>query len=637
MPDFKVALLYDQKTLQRHRPFVSDAVQAAGGVLLQDDSNSGGSDIPREFERRVRDADVIVVDITTESTDIGYELGYYLRPDDQRLIFVTFAQGSDLPGKVHFYLRQRYVFDLSGVLAGGIHAALQHQRLVAAISATGRRQSQNPIPKVSLHPHGDSDAASILSGHDVILRAPGAAFIFGEFAVTAGHTALHLPIPRYVYVGLRYLAANQRSRIVYMSVNSSGRTQKQELMTRYRDGVVNALEMAIPGGRPMEITICSQAPTMCGLGTSSALAACLGLYAARRRGILASDEYVVPHERGSGNLLQPGGVLNQVFRLTWLIDLAFHSTRGSGAGSFASLIGTRGPNPVIFLSAARRLWAGDRGNYPWDLAEGNLDTQINEIPCFGFRPELNFGEVASKPWHFALVYTGATKSTGWAMSSLESMSRYFVDRSGTLLQIVKSLRSARDSGAVLQESLRMRLSDEYLALLGRALSGDPSLREKTLSDHVRVSLMTLLEAYGNITLAGINSYWSTGDEKFLVLMEACQSVLDAMNVAQIERDSQVGFEPARLAHALNGARDDDGRRIFGAKIIGGGTGGDLIVMSNTTDGDTFERHLRAVLADAKYDCHSEFSDYGKVHFSTTWLDAFPAGYVAEPAQLLQGD
>jgi len=636
---FKVAFLYDGKTKERHRPFISDAVQAAGGRLLPDDVWSGSSDIVGAVEHRIREADVVIIDVTTESTDIGYELGYYLRPEDLRLIFVTFAPGPSQAEKIHFYLRQRHVLDLSDLLTGSGQAPAQRERFVSAIAETGKRQSKNPIPQYPVFPRNDSEAESLLSDNDVILRAPGAGFVFGEFAVTIGHPALHLPIPRYVYVGLRRLPANRSSRIAHMSTGPRGETERHELITQYRDPVVSAFERMLPGHRPIEITVCSQVPTMCGLGTSSALAACLAIYAARRNDILTRDEYLIPDEavRGSGNLLQQGGLLDQVFRLGWLIDLAFHSPRGSGAGTFASLVGTHGPNPVIFLSAARKLWAGDHGTHPWDLAEAGLETEIKRIPCFGYRAELHPGEVASKPWHFAFVYTGEDKQTGWAMSNLESMSRYFVDRSGALLQIVNSLRDAHAAGTELRQSVNIRLSEQYRTLLEHAQTGDSGVREATLSDHVRVSLMTLLEGYGNTTMAGINSYWSVEDDRFLALMEACQAILESMSIAQIQHGSKSLSEPARLAHALNSARDENGRRIFGAKITGGGTGGDLIVMSNIKDGDTFERHLRQVLADARYDCQSSLSEYAKVHFSSTWVENFPGGYVVEGARLIRGD
>lgn len=87
------------------------------------------------------------------------------------------------------------------------------------------------------------------------------------------------------------------------------------------------------------------------------------------------------------NLLGESGILNGSFRTTWKIDLCFHSLRGSGAGSFATLCGSEGPNPVLFLSAARKMWDADVGDYEWQLGRNLMEAYaaVDKIACWGFR------------------------------------------------------------------------------------------------------------------------------------------------------------------------------------------------------------------------------------------------------------
>jgi len=635
MPSFNAAFVHSQQTSQENHSFIADAIQGAGGILLPKESASRGQAL-LDVQKRLREADVIVIDVTAEDIALGYEIGYCLRLGDQRLVFVTFHSEPTFIEKLHFNLRRRPVLSLSDCLANGPKAHFQRQRLMAAITSIGERERHHPIPLYPRVPKHDSHAESLLGHADVIIRAPLGVFLFGELAAMIGHAAVHLPIPRYLYVGIRSLASDQHTRLVWASVNDEGRIQQHPLMVEYRDSLGDALSQALPRYRPMEITVWSQAPAMCGLGTSSAIAACLAIYIARHEGVLANSEYMIPAPVANGNLLRAGSQLDRVFRIAWKLDRAFHSGRGSGAGAFASLMGTHGVNPLIFLSAARRVWDGDCGKYPWNLADSGSSTGIDHIPCFGFRPELAAGEVTLKPWHFALVSTGLTQRTAWAMSNLESMGRYLIPRPEMLLATMNGLQTAYHAGTTLRRSVSMLISDEYQALLEQARTSGSSGRA-ILDKHARVSLATLLEAYGHLTMAGINSYWSPSDDKFLALMEACQSILESMGLAHFEYRTRILTEPSRLAHALNSARDDNGLRIFGAKTADGGSGGDLIVMSNLRQGDAFERHLRQVLTTSKYASEAPLPEYARVHFSSTWVDGFPGAYVAAGARLIRED
>ncbi len=203
------------------------------------------------------------------------------------------------------------------------------------------------------------------------------------------------------------------------------------------------------------------------------------------------------------------------------------------------------------------------------------------------------------------------------------MSKYFLDSPDMVRQIVHAIRSIP---AQVRYEIQARISDSYLGLLEESLLNGVHAKGLAVR-HSAVTQEALLTAYGAASMLGLNSYWSRNDHSFLALMEACQCMLEVLGVAGITPlGHATTWEPYSLAKQLNSAAGPDGGRLFGAKISGGGMGGDLFVASNLSEKEPFERALGHALLRGREAFKSKYPDFAKVHFSSTWVPDYPAGY-----------
>jgi GHMP kinases N terminal domain len=464
----KVLLLYDHRTREKYRAHLIEMVHDAGGTIAEVDAGSGTYNIPERFEAEEVDADVVLIDLTVPNFNIGYEVGRFLRRKDDRLLAFSFSpQG--FPDALPFYLTQERCFSLNAVLLDRPKGKQQRLRLVNEIRAVGARKASAPLDRYQCTPASDAEARAFFTCSKSVYRAPGAAFLFGEFAVTVGHPALHLPLPRYVYVGVTPRSRGQVTRVRCIRPGAGSLDESYELHSKYQHMLGETLKVL--GSPPLEVLVWSQLPTMCGLGTSSAISACLALH------LLGHGQtplpQVAPTEPGVTDLLRPGSNMERAFKLAWKLDAAFHSYLGSGAGVCASLAGALRANPVLYFSEARKVWQGDTAEYPWELGTWHPDRaeitvahgRIDKIRCFAF--PLVPREGSFKRGHFALIYTGHPKSTGAAMANVRAMATYFLDRSEMVKPLVTLVSEALPK---LRYPLTQRISDAYQTILHLAVS-----------------------------------------------------------------------------------------------------------------------------------------------------------------------
>ena len=628
---FTVLLLYDQRSRSVYREKLTAMLHDAHADLVEVDAIPCAQPIVDTFDSLVPKADVILVDITHHNTNVGIEIGRHMLHRDPRLVFFHCDSEPFSPQMIPFYLRGytcRHLDPVKGIREG------PNRELFDDIVRVGCREATAPLDRFQTGPSDDTHALTELHQYGTVLKSPAAAFFFGEFAVTVGHPALYLPLPLYVYVGITELGATDATKIKYKQ-EANVHPSWVDLDVEYRSKIEEALTLLAPNAPPLEIAVWSQAPTMCGIGTSSAIAACLAYYL-HRNGFVKSATQSLPTDIPCNvNLLGDAGILRDLFRTAWKIDLCFHSLKGSGAGSFATLCGTSGPNPVLFLSAARKMWENDIGQHEWALGtslRGAYDA-IDSLPCWGFRLSPPPPNTAFKPTHFALVFTGETKSTGHAMDSLESISKYFLESPAMVRGILQAIRALP---AQVRYEIQSRISDSYVRLLDESLSCVHHGLHVTRK-HSAVTQEALLTAYGAATMLGMNSYWSKDDFSYLALMETCQSLLEVLGVASITPHGQpTTWEPYALAQILNCTQAPDGSRVFGAKITGGGMGGDLFVASRLTQREDFERTLRHALLRARESFKSHYKEkFGRVHFSSTWLPDYPNGYECRGTHFLR--
>jgi hypothetical protein len=334
------------------------------------------------------------------------------------------------------------------------------------------------------------------------------------------------------------------------------------------------------------------------------------------------------------NLLSVDSPINSLFREAWKLDAAFHGFSGSGAGVFASIVGTENATPVLYYTEARKIWNGDVGTTPWQLAEPGqfqeAHQRIDALKCYGF--VLSHGQDSDQSvlqrGHFALVHTGHPKSTGFAMKKVaEGLGGYFTNRADMIQSLV---RAFREEGGSLRYPLSQRASEDYRSLVDSVARGGEDMKQAQ-DQHKLAIREVMLAAYGCSALCGLNSYWSGVDATFLRYMKACQSVLEGLGLGYIQPEGGViSYEPSLLAAGLQMAHNEQGEPLFGVKLTGGGTGGDLIICSGIKDAQVFEKALRRAIGHIRDLTNSEYEDYARVHFSSTWLEGSQSGYQAQP-------
>ena len=424
-----------------------------------------------------------------------------------------------------------------------------------------------------------------------VLRSPASCFIFGEHAVLEGHPALCLPLPLYVYVGIKEPNTEDETCLSYFRSDSGGaisNSKFRDMQYCGRDGTLTkAIAQAAPGTPPLDVAVWSQAPPMCGLATSSAISACIARYLLDKNPTRETQDSRLDMSLPDAYDLRNTSSFGRLFRAAWKIDLAFHTKKGSGAGVFAALAGTRGPRPLLYFSEGPRTLEGD---------------DVDTLPCWASR--LGSRESGFEPSHFALVYTGHPKHTSDTVN----------------FPIPQGLSRCEDLIGVIGGRIGEPSGDTYGRLCGEFR-------------HLAKPREMLMAAYGSAALAGINNFWAQEDHSYLALMEACQCMHEVLGKTEIAPPGTQcrTWEPYLLAQILNCASGRDGSRLFGAKITGGGMGGDIFVASCVTEGTDFAGELESTLAGAREQYGGSYRDFGLVHFSSTWVRDYPSGYDVQGA------
>ncbi|MBI3380202.1 mevalonate kinase [Candidatus Gottesmanbacteria bacterium] len=112
----------------------------------------------------------------------------------------------------------------------------------------------------------------------IIVSAPSKIHLLGEHVVVYGRPALLAAIDKRLYVKIK----NQKSKVPGLAKHGAGKNQKKvTIYTKEKDDLIwETIEVfkksfSIDKLPPLEITITSQIPTGCGLGSSAALSAAL--------------------------------------------------------------------------------------------------------------------------------------------------------------------------------------------------------------------------------------------------------------------------------------------------------------------------------------------------------------------------
>jgi mevalonate kinase len=191
-------------------------------------------------------------------------------------------------------------------------------------------------------------------GFDVVGKAPGSFFFFGNHAAVFWQPALVQPIPLYFYVGIKKRTGKRIVRLMHqIRGGPSGKCVVERIAIR-DDILKKAAESMTVVGKALsidlsryEIGMVSQVPMRSGLSGSGSYAAALTVAASR---IAHDDKLTTEHfTRPPGFSSGCAETLGKAFISAHNVESeVFHANLGSGAGAFAGLVGSSQGLPFLY-------------------------------------------------------------------------------------------------------------------------------------------------------------------------------------------------------------------------------------------------------------------------------------------------
>jgi hypothetical protein len=197
---------------------------------------------------------------------------------------------------------------------------------------------------------------------EIIVRAPGGFFFWGEHAVMYGQPAVYMAIPLYFYVGLRKSATESVHLKDYWECDF-GFTQEDPLKREIKlsphndDEKREAFSRVIDflkekGFKGFDVTIVSEIPNRCGLDCAGAMAATVSVAVHLFNLELTADK--INSWRSLNTLEMTDWIgFDKVFRLAWMIESLWHTHGSSGAGVMNALLGAPKGLPIFFCGEYR--------------------------------------------------------------------------------------------------------------------------------------------------------------------------------------------------------------------------------------------------------------------------------------------
>jgi|GEM_PF-6793509 len=203
---------------------------------------------------------------------------------------------------------------------------------------------------------------------DIVVRAPGGFFFFGEHAVMYGHPAVYKAIPLYLYVGLKRTYNNDivfdeyyELKFEFESPERPRKINNIEPLSdnRKRDATYTTkLLLEALNLRGYSITIMSEIPSLCGLDCAGAFSAAISsaifLYNLDiAKEIVRKWVKLDTTQMNSERLEKDWKEFDKVFRLAWKIESLFHDFGSSGAGVMNAFLGSPDGLPIFFTGVKR--------------------------------------------------------------------------------------------------------------------------------------------------------------------------------------------------------------------------------------------------------------------------------------------
>jgi len=399
---------------------------------------------------------------------------------------------------------------------------------------------------------------------EIVTAFPGAFFFIGEHAVMYGQPALYMPIPLYVFVGIK------KSEVIGINVETWQLDQESKLFKKHRweDNQIEEIQSCIREVFRREsveprynIFVLMQVPPRCGLNSSGAFSAGVSVILGMLKSYISEEKVNVWQKTPDLSDLKKDKEFNKIFEIAWEIDHTIQNG-SSGIGPFASLIGVR-DEPIVYF-----------------LVENEEKTKREWFACLLSKL---YGEDEMdwlKDAPIALIYSEKTALTREAFKIFKSrtynasetiplFSKYLLYKQPEIFKKIKEiatpLRSVLISNIKRKKEQYKKTAKINIDELIEELEKEK--KEYKISDYILSRVYSVL---GGFSLICISNFKRSSNKEYVTnMMNVYQWVLDSLNLSTPEIN-----EICRTFQKEKG---------IGAKLTGSGCGGDVVVFSHEPD------------------------------------------------------
>ncbi|MDH4222155.1 MAG: hypothetical protein OEV55_01300 [candidate division Zixibacteria bacterium] len=435
---------------------------------------------------------------------------------------------------------------------------------------------------------------------EIVTRAPGSFFLAGEHAVMFGHPAVCQSLPKYFYVGVRRRLHDEKVNVdidnIYFVDVLDPKQKRREFV--FPSIIVSCqLEHLLTacGWKGVDIGLYSELPSMCGLGSSGALAASLSLALNyqfennfSRKELDSFLEKLSKPTRTIEGIIKDPIFSKCLFPLAWGIDSLFHNHQSSGANAFFSLIGAPDGLPSYYLQTIPR--KGDLDDPPKSNFNPSRIFSKNML-CSDFKkspkPTLSCPKENICP-DFYKIYSYYTNFPYEAKSLAEDYPNAGCDLFDFSCALVYSGKLKTTEAAIRGVKARMENFGNYLKKVN-LLNLTPDMSHDIF--------MTYLGSISEELWAALGSYFSARDES------ASNIIINIIGYSQSALRNLLGLSTEWIDTVVQKANLNG----FGAKLTGGGTGGDVVVVCKSREWDKLCNYLKELeqTKDSLFSSHFE--------------------------------
>jgi mevalonate kinase len=412
----------------------------------------------------------------------------------------------------------------------------------------------------------------------VVTKSPANFFLSGEHAVMFGMPALCQPITLYVYAGVRKIKdggikiLNKNGQPGLYRPNPNA-VQKIDFDFFRPVDVVNHIESLLTEEFPnksAEICLYLTAPSACGLATSGATGAALSLalhwlFSSKkdREKIEKNIQDLSNLGRSLSKLIQVD-TFKQIYRLAWKIDSIFHDYKSSGANAFTALVGSPHGLPIVYQCELRDGLYDNRKMSNTNVKPLSAKDSVGKIH-FELYDKLDFfakdiheievnADARTFPLAVAIVYSGIEKQTNLA------------------------IRAACAATEDVMSSNMVQLTQ--------------------VKDFSRMDIMSILGICSQKTIHSVIMFFQGNRERLQTIMNTTQTIQNVLRDFLGVSTTQIE-EICKLVCT----------RGFSAKLTGGGTGGDVVILCSVEKIDALKGLLKE-LEDKGFSTHLKATSWG---------------------------